>query len=44
MLFLPNIDALNKSKSQHKLFLNQSKAQSLKIKTNINTHYEPTPT
>jgi len=33
ILFLPNIDALKRSQSEHKLFLNQSIAQSLQVKT-----------
>jgi len=35
ILFLPNIDALKRSKIEHKLFLNQSTAPSLQVKTNI---------
>jgi len=32
-LILPNIDALKRSQSEHKLFLNQSAAQSLQVNT-----------
>jgi len=32
-IFLPNIDALKKSRSEHKLFLTQSTAQSLQVNT-----------
>jgi len=33
ILFLPNIDALKRSQSEHKLFLNQSNAQSFQVNT-----------
>jgi len=35
ILFLPNIDALKSSKSEYKLFLNQSTSQSLQVKTHV---------
>jgi len=35
MLFLPNIDALKRNKSEHKLFFNQSIARSLHVKTRV---------
>jgi len=33
ILFLPNIDALKRTQSEHKLFINQSTAQSLQVNT-----------
>jgi len=33
ILLLPNIDALKRRKSEHKLFFNQFTAESLQIKT-----------
>jgi len=44
ILFLPNIDALKRSQSEHKLFLNQSTAQRYYSKSpsknmRINTKY-----
>jgi len=39
ILFLRNIDALKRSESEHKLFLGQSTAQSLQVKTCIDAQY-----